>query len=459
MGEAVTEWPFELDNFVGEISSGGNTLPISLKFVCALSGRVSIDPEAIPLSRQSEFLLELGYSKARVVEEFSIRALNVDGVRLETNHAYIGRMGTRSDSTGAYIDLDVSTRNLTLYWKPSDLDAAGNNFRAEYLVPGLRGFGVAEAKMSYGIVGVSGASKVENYEDISGVVAVDVLRIGSLALPVDLSRIDADVRRVLDLISLADGHFMRWSIRRILLDGELHSVLFRGPMPSLNPKFPLCSFLNLEPIVKLAVERYTEALVERTGLDVAIEWFLMHPRYSEAEFLTSMTALEHLIHVFVENNPQGGFLRKDIFRREVRQPLEDLIGSIFQNFDYVSLGLNKAQVEDAQAAISAKLGGLNQRTLQTNLFNFLDHYSIPISDLKDEVGALIKLRNGIVHKGYRAEDELPHPLTYYVAVIRELLVRGFMSLLSYKGDYQSYLRETEWKKFPEYEIEPNTTES
>jgi hypothetical protein len=104
--------------------------------------------------------------------------------------------------------------------------------------------------------------------------------------------------------------------------------------------------------------------------------------------------------------------------------------------------------EKVQETLSQRLGMLNQRSLQTNLRTLLTRCAVPVLGIEKEIPSLIKLRNEIVHRGHKAESGLPQPLSYYTAVLRELLTRIFLSLLQYKGEYQSYLNGPEWKKFP-----------
>ena len=204
-------------------------------------------------------------------------------------------------------------------------------------------------------------------------------------------------------------------------------------MRSSEPRFPLFSYINLPPIVSLVVERYTEELCENSGIDVAIEWFLIHPRYTEAEFLTGMTALEHLIHVFVKRNPQGGILPRSTFKKVVRPRLRAALDEVFQ-----SLSQNVVpNAREAQEVMTQKLGELNRRILQTNLQALLTHYAVPVLEIEEEIRSLIELRNQIVHRGHKAESNLLQPLSYYAAVLRELLTRVFLSVLQYKGEYQS----------------------
>jgi hypothetical protein len=178
----------------------------------------------------------------------------------------------------------------------------------------------------------------------------------------------------------------------------------------------------------MAVEQYTEELCKATGIDLAIEWFLMHPRDSEAQFLTGMTALEHLIHVFTEQHPQGGILPRHIFKQKVKPQLQDALASAFKALPAEIL----SERSDAQEGMTQKLGELNRRSLQSNLAAFLKYYGVPLSDIETEIPALISLRNNVVHIGHQREADRAHPLSYYVAVLREFLTRGFCLCLGTK---------------------------
>jgi hypothetical protein len=434
----------EFKNCKGEISYRGLSLGIEFHLSCARDGRISILPQRVPLSNESKFLLDLEGSQSRLVEEFTIAGYHEEGVRIESEHAYLSRCTVPSDKYGAYFDLEISANRLNLSWEEREAGGPPAALRVEYFVPGLRCFGLASAEASFGRVSVAGSTNLTNYSELSGVVAVDVSCSETSPAAQQLEAIDAGVRRLLQVLSLADGRFMQWSIRRLLSGGQLRSALFHGPMPSLEPRFPLFSYLNLDPIVSLAVERCTEELCENSGIDVAIEWFLMHPPYTEAELLTGMTALEHLIHVFVNRNPQGGIFSSNTFKRVVRPRLKAALDEVFQTLPQDTV----SHPEEAQEVMSQRLGGLNQRTLQTNLQTLLTHYVVPVLEIKEEIPSLIKLRNEIVHRGHGAENTLPRSLSYYTAVLRELLSRVFLSLLQYKGEYQSYLKGPQWKQFP-----------
>lgn len=434
---------FEIVNCKGKLSWSGSSLEIEFKLSCGRDGGLTILPHPIPLSPQNRFLFDLSATRGRTAEKFVLSGLGPDREQIETKSAYLTHFTTRSNADGSFIDLEISTRHLEITWQHPQTSASGETIHLEYLVPGLRGFGSAEVEAPFGKVSVAGATKVEDYTELTGSITITAMLTPNSPEIIQLEQLDTRVRRLLDILSLADGRFMQWSIRRIVSEGQVRSAVLRGPIGSAEPKFPLFSFLHLQPVVKLAVEQYTEELCTATGVDVAMEWFLMHPEYAEARFLTGMTALEHLIYVFGKQHPQGGMLPRNIFKKKLRPRLRDALDSTFKDLPAEILSEG-----DTLEVMSQQLGNLNRRTLRTNLEAFLKCYGVPISDIATEIPSLISLRNHVIHRGRQLEADDSQPLSYSIAVLRELLTRVFLSLLRYRGTYQSFLNGPEWKQFP-----------
>lgn len=436
---------FELKKCKGKIFYKDFSLDLEFILSCKQNGHISIIPKRIPISNQSKFLFDIEDSKDILVKTFSIIGESENSIQIKSDYTYLVGCGTPSDKSGSYFDIVISTNQLLVSWEvQGDEDESLESLQIEYLVQGLQCFGHVSTEAPFGNVNIAGCTKPTDYDLLSGRVLVDAPLSETSLSPDQIEIIDSGVRRLLDILSLAEGRFMKWSRRQIRLGGRLHSALFRGPMSSSKPIFPLFSFLHLDPIVTLAIERYTKELCEKTGIDVAIEWFLMHPRYTEAEFLTGMTALEHLIHVFVEKNPKSGNLPKSFFKKNVRPCIEAALKEVIQSLPLKS----KSDEQEVLRVMSQNIGKLNQRSLRTNLEDLIAYYTVPVLDLKDEIRTLINLRNDIVHRGHMEESNHPKPLPYYVAVLREILTRIFLSILHYKGEYQSYLGGPEWRQFP-----------
>jgi hypothetical protein len=167
--------------------------------------------------------------------------------------------------------------------------------------------------------------------------------------------IDDHVSRLLDVLSLANGQLLQWSRRRCFSGSRGVAVHFRTTTSTSDPPFPLFPPHHLQPAIETALNNYTPELRQDTGLDVAIAWSLMNSRYSEADFLAAMTALEHLIHVYSDKNPLGGILEKGAFKSTIRPRVEEALRRAF-----ASLGICSG--DDRETEMLGKLGNLNQRS-------------------------------------------------------------------------------------------------
>lgn len=427
----------QLDGCIGKLRWNAAELPIAFSLVCRPNGAVVISASDIPVSNESKFLWEIEAGRGHTLENFTISGVSADGIRIHTDHAYFTECGTRSDQTGDVFALKASSNLLDVTWPGPPLNQNGGPYAIEYLIPGLDCLGVASAQASFGTVTVRGSARAEDYDCITGTLAVESkVPEQLLAQPEDLDR---NVRLILDILSFAEGRFMDWSIRKTIIGGKVCSARLSGARGTTEPQFPVFSYLNLEPVLRVALEKYTRQLCDKTGIDLAIEWFLMHPRYSELRFITGMTALEHMIHVFSERNP---LLPKTTFRKFVRPRVESELRAAVATLQN---GGNWTQEVEIMAH---KLGDLNRRPLQENLKKMLQHYQVPLRDLVGEIPKLIQLRNDIVHIGHRPRSPDNPGLAHYNSVLRELLTRIFLTHLEYEGQYQSFLSGPEWVAFP-----------
>ncbi|MCE5228853.1 hypothetical protein LLG95_04555 [bacterium] len=379
--------------------------------------------------------MELNSSSGRQVETFSFSGYDKHGMKCESSFAYISHLGTICTPNVGKINFEISTNRLCIDRELKDAEHTGST-KVVYFVPGLKCFGTVASETPYGNVKVSGVSETKEYDKITGAITVE--------LPDDespnMDELDSLVRRVLDVLSLAEGRFMRWNYRGIFIDRQLKSMVCYGSTTKTEPRFPLFTHLNLEPILHMAIERYSEALCEKTGINLAIEWFLMHPRYLEAQFLTGMTALEHLIHMFEKHNPRAKLLPTAVFR-QVRNKLHVSLENVFQDLPSCAALPNAV---NACNELLGKLNDLNRRSLRRNLYAFLKHYDVPVSDIENEIPRLIDLRNNVVHIGDFSESKLNQPLSFYIAVLRELLTRIILVVIGYEGEYRSYINGHRW---------------
>jgi hypothetical protein len=252
------------------------------------------------------------------------------------------------------------------------------------------------------------------------------------------------VRDMLLMISLGAGRFVGWSVRELFIGGIRRGIEFRGRRWSGQPYDPLFHHLNLKAALELATKNYSHELGERTGLGIAIEWYVMSQPYSEARYLATMTALEHIVAKHAD--VLGAMLPLETFQA-VRGDLDGVLSAPHTRAAVVAAlradGLTEAELSAAAdsriAALRSKLGGLNSVPLQDKIIALLSMYGVQHSDVTPTLQQLLAIRNRLVHRGLHRRDVGGVALATAVAALRELVVRMILAILNYEGPYQSYL--------------------
>lgn len=414
---------FKLDKCEGQLRWQALELPLEFAFFCKADGRLVFAPLPVPVSKETFFIHRMYSQGGRTQTRFSVHGVSEEGIQIRTDYAYLTACRTRSGENGAFLELEVSSNLTDLTWPEAEGFKPGK-VRLDYYIPELACLGRVQREADFGVITVG-----------AGGMSVDLPD----QTKADPETIDSRIRLILDVLSLAEGRFMKWSIRRESSGDQVRAMRFLGRKQSTKPQFGVFSHLNLDPVVSLAVERYTRELCETTGTDLAIEWLLMNPKYSELRYLTGMTALEHLVHVFSQKNPQGGLFPKAIFKKELRPRLSSALQDAHS-------AMEDPSTFHAQFYItSVRLGDLNRPPLRRNLEAMLHHYSVPLDGIAEFIPAMVGLRNDIVHIGHQPEDS---GLDFLNAVLRELVVRTILTLIKWEGQYQSFLNGPEWRHFP-----------
>ncbi len=94
-----------------------------------------------------------------------------------------------------------------------------------------------------GDVAISGNVKSDDYSVVSGDVAIRCSTKGK-SLDLWLESVDAEVARILDVVSFADGHFMRPTAREVYRGKKLARIDFLGSSQGSAPHKPPLHWLN-----------------------------------------------------------------------------------------------------------------------------------------------------------------------------------------------------------------------
>lgn len=404
------------------------------------TGEIHLEFDDQVLTKENVWIKRAFSGSSSAVPALHLDGQTADGLVLSSESVHLTAVGTPSDQESVRLQVRAKAQRLTA----TAADRAGDEpyeFQAEYWVAGLRWFRGTTFTLPEGEVAVGGDVKPDDYAVMSGTV---VIRSPSQQLSLDawLSDADAAVRRILDVVSFADGHFLRPSVRQVFGDEELARVDFLGAGQGASPRQPPLHCLDFANSVPPLIHAYTPDLIERTGIDVAIEWHLMPHLYNEARFVSQMTAIEHLIHVFSEQSPDSTFIDKATFNKEVAPAVIKTL-----DCELAKLSLGGIDAADARQGMKQSLKGINRRSLRSNLDRMMRAYAVPLDGLDDVIKPLIDMRNDIVHRGLSREGNGDSVLGQRVAEAEELLKRVILALLGFEGRYTSWVNEVGDREF------------
>lgn len=395
--------------------------------------RVRLDP--LPLHSESFWLLDLMNDKGRMAQWTTLHGTHGD-MKLYTAHLVITSHTPRlSAKGGSIIELSGDASALSISYTPEP--PTSENCALRYRTIGMSGFGQQHAVTEVGEIFLAGQSKIENVDDIAGRVIVKATGAAPLHEWIDAA--DKTLEHILRIVSLADGKALFWSVRELFHQERCVRADFYGPRHTGRPEDNVFHFLNLGPVLKLAVEKYTPDLRESTGIELGIDLFLTHPAHLELRLITAMTALEHLVSIYNKRHPVQPPLDKQLFKL--------LKKALFEAYDTAAAVLpQNEELGRRVARVRDRIGNLNQPNFKDRLWPMLRDYGVPLVGIEDRINAAVDARNDIVHTGLH---DAPFQAFYlHVAVLRELLKRIFLTLLGYEGQYQSYLNGPEWITFP-----------
>jgi len=422
--------------FEGELRAEKHSAPMRWSVTIGRHGGIALTFETTAATAENKWLFEAAFPDGPLLQPLSVNGKTSDGVTCSTDSLYVASYSHTTDEQGHRLTIGGDASNLRLLYK--ELPKSSDGLRIIYFTVGMRAFGAPQADTNVGKLSLAGPSQLEQPDDVAGRITIAAPAEGR-PFEAWLSDCDAIVSRVLDMVSFAEGGLIRWSARRIEDSTELVAIDCEGAKES-GPSFDgFYSHLNLQPVLDLAIQRYTEELCESTGLAIALEWFVHHPRYAELQLLSASTALEHLIATFVKKHGVPMLMEPQAFKGHLSRTQE--------LWKEVAAG-TKADERAAIERILNKLTRLNEGSFYDKLVAMTRSYQIPLANIDlRQIKDAIDARNLVVHRGlFRSEKE--RRLHEYVLLLRELLKRIFLTLLGYQGQYFSLLNGPQWLRFP-----------
>jgi len=453
------EYIVQMKRCVGVITWNGFSLCLPFDLTVTFDGTIRIDLGSHPLTNQNSWLLTAYYPKSTTMEVLTLDGKSPDGYHILSKSVHLTKAAPFSDQNGSFVTAEASASQMDI--KVTEVaDHPTAEWMAEFWSAGLRCFRQVEMDSEHGEICVAGASTVEDFGRICGVVRVKKCLDANTDQGAWLSLVEETVRRVQDMLSFSDGRFISTNIRQTFQNGELRQISLYGRRSVTRPYKPPFSYLNLVPVLGLAVSRYTKKLIDKTGMDVALEWHLMPHHYNEARFLAQMTALEHLVHVFSKLHSSSSIFPKtpNLFKQKIKPGIEAKLDDLQRELGSLEKLPDGFDLATAITAAKTKLDELNRQSLRTNLFAMLAKYRVPLDGLEDfiqkknkkqdkTVPDLISIRNDIVHSGLHKFEDNEGALGQCVAAAEELLRRIFFSFLEYEGNYKTYFKTVEDRTF------------
>ncbi len=191
-------------------------------------GDFLINFEPIILNKKTKWLLYLFSTKGQFVEHFSIFGKDNLGYKISTDSAYIAKHGIQTGANGDFLIIEATALQLSLE-SSKDYTNEEFNSKLKYLTVGQLGFELIQVESDVGMVGIRGASELDDYGRISGFVIIENDATKKVELETWCTKCDEIAVSVLDILSLSQGRLIRWSIRRHYINNELVSIILSGP--------------------------------------------------------------------------------------------------------------------------------------------------------------------------------------------------------------------------------------
>ena len=336
---------FAIGTIAGDLTIKTHMLPITGAIDVRRDGSIAFTVDPIPLTAETSWLFDEVLQRERLARWVMLRATASHG-SIGSDYVTIHGPGTMSNADGTYVTLQASISKLTVYHHDAPDGAAG--CVAVYHTVGMRGFGAQHATTTVGALQLVGVTKNEKHDEIAGFLKIKTHDQELRPLSEWLAACDDTVEHVLQIVSLAEMHRVLWSIRQTFHGENIVRTDLYGSRAGTGPYDGMFNSLDLQPVLDLAVNNYTPAIRENTGIELAINLLLINPGYPHLLVINGMTALEHLNSAFKHHHPAVPPVEKTTFKKKIKPALE-------RAFDEIAATLTRPSDEKVEADFEARL--------------------------------------------------------------------------------------------------------
>ena len=298
----------------GFLSWEKHALELRFDLTVSINGKIRIDFDTQALTKDNFWLKKANASKSTTAEILKLEGLTTEGFTIRSESVFLTRLDTFSDKKGSLITVEATAFQIDICVL-EEVPAAKDETTADFWIAGLQSLETIKIIHQLGEITVAGATKINDFSKICGVIRFKNKKGVSDNFTIWLEAVEEQAKRILNILSFANGRFLQTNILKLYQGGKLYSITVYSQFSATAPYKPPFSYLHLRPIIKIGVKNYTEELISKTGMDVALEWHLMPHTYNEDRYIGQMTALEHLVHVFREQRPSNRVLHKSKFKK------------------------------------------------------------------------------------------------------------------------------------------------
>lgn len=257
------------------------------------------------------------------------------------------------------------------------------------------------------------------------------------------------INKILRFASLSQGTYIDWASFVLCeqnREGEYERIYSerKNIRTEFSARHELTPYGDLSNYFKKILFEYTDNSDTDLGFYFALEWYLesLNRSLLESKYLGLFTVLETFIYRFATTQkPPRIFILVDTefkrFKEELKKPMKDSLRALSMD-------------TEQRKALYLNLPCLNRYSFKDNLTMFLGYYKIGYSDIIEDLGDLITVRDNITHKGIseREFDALIDACDKLMALVHRI----FLSVLNYEGSYRNWIS----KHLEIFKKDPNT---
>ena len=439
----------EIKSFSGTLEASGYSTPVIFSASISHSGKVIFDFGVIPLTPETAYIQKLFHKdkESQKFEDFTLSGTAEDGTEFKTEELFFVDLSHEQPwfYTAVNLKLVGKCRSAQLF---STLDEISPKPLLRIRLKGFQNFHRLTATCRLGLIEMGGISLIGVPDTVTGSIEIRPEKP-----PVDLATWHNEADKLLEhvrrLMSVASAAILQVPIIEYIVENK-YKITVLSQSEHAPSGLRVIHFLDQQPFFEAAVKSFFEPPIQVKNLFFAIEWFSMDSSYSEVRLVNAMTAIENLVDSNLTDSdalirPKGEFNKtKRVLRQVIKQCIEKWSDE------------DSKKVGEAVKDLNEKLTDVNRRSIFEKINRLAELWSVPLNGISDkQIRSAKGARDLIVHRGNyyeEGEDKSDH-LWEHVTVIREIVVRFFLTAINFKGSYCSYLGGYHITQFP-----PNATD-